>query len=146
MLQNVTGKLLKSWYEMLNTYIPGVNIYRSDVSSSEDGHYIIIRPESGITKSNNQKHVTSEVIITEVVAQFTTSIDDEIAIQIDNQIAGLLFPGGPGPHGLPAQDDIEISSVIRQNATYLQEDDGTRRYNRIITRNVHRIVQLSEAS
>lgn len=146
MLQNITGKLLASWYELLNGFVPGVNIYRSDVASSETNHHIILRPESETTASNNQKHVTNVVIITEVVAIFTTAIDDQIAIDIDRQIASLLFQSGPGLHSLPAQDDIEISTVIRQNSTYLQEDDGVRRYNRIITRNVHRVVQLSEAS
>ena len=73
-------------------------------------------------------------------------IDDSLAPDIDSEIADLLFPTTPGLHALPAQDDISISYVERRDITYLPEDDGTNRYLRLITRNVHRVEQLVNQS
>lgn len=146
MLNNVTSKVLKAWYELLNTYFTDVPIFRTQANSDAGNKYIVIRAESESYRSNNNRHVTSIVIITEVVTRFDSFIDDGIACDIDNRIAAYVFTDGPAQHALPPQDDIQIVSVARENATYLPEDDGTFKYFTIVTRNVHRIVQLAEAS
>lgn len=142
---NVTNKILKAWYEMLKGHI-SVPVYRVDAPSTETGNYVLLRVESETDNTNNSRFVTSPVIISEVVTKFSAAIDDGVAAEIDNEIAQLLFPSSPGQIGLPAQDDIQITDVVRQNATYLPEDDGTFRYHRLVTRNLHRVVQLSMAS
>ena len=141
---------MNSWYELLNGNITyntqPVNVYRTDVFVTEDNHHIIIRVESRTNDNNNRRFVDQPVIITEVVTKFRAAIDDGVAGEIDEQIERLLYQSTPGLHSLPPQDDIVITAVNRQNATYLPEDDGTFRYNRLITRNVHRVVRLLEAS
>lgn len=141
---NVTNKLMKAWYELLNGNLT-VPVYRVDAPSSQEGNYVLLRVESDSNRTNNSRFVTNPVIITEVVTKFAAAIDDGVAGEIDSQIAELLFPV-VGQHGLPAQDDIQITDVIRANATYIPEDDGTFRYHRLVTRNVHRVVQLAEGS
>lgn len=141
---NVVNKVLTAWYELLNGNI-SVPVYRVDAPPTEEGHYVILRAESSTPTLNNHKFVTNPVIITEVVTKFATRIDDSVANDIDNEISELLLPTA-STHALPQQDDIQITSVIRQDQTYLPEDDGTFRYHTLITRNVHRVEQLQTQS
>jgi len=143
-MKNVNGQILKAWYALLSGNI-SVPVYRTDAPSTETGHYVLLRVESDLERSNNHSFVTAPVIITEVVTKFKASINDGLAIDIDNEI-GSMLKSKPGTHNLPAQDDIEIVDVRRTNATYINEDDGTHRYHRLITRNLHRVVQLVNES
>jgi hypothetical protein len=142
---NVGNRVRKAWYELLNgnTSVP---VYGGDVPITETGNHILLRIESDSDTPNNQKFISNPVIITEVVTRFSTMIDDSIAGEIDEEIGELLFPTTVAQHALPAQADIHITSVQRRDATYLQEDDGTYRYYRLITRNVHRVEQLVNQS
>jgi len=142
---NVGNRVLKAWYELLdgNTSVP---VYRVDAPITETGNYILLRIESDSDTPNNQKFISNPVIITEVVTKFSTMIDDSIAGEIDEEIGELLFPTTVAQQALPTQADIQITSVQRRDATYLQEDDGTYRYHRLITRNVHRVEQLVNQS
>ena len=144
-MKNVELQALNSWFQMLDgeTSVP---VYRMDTPATETGNYILLRIESKADSSNNQKFVSEVVIITEVVTKFATMINDSLAGEIDEEIGELLYPTTPAHHALPAQSDIQIVSVIRRDATYLPEDDGTNRYLRLITRNVHRIEQLVNQS
>ena len=142
---NVGNRVLKAWFELFdgNTSVP---VYRVDAPIAETGNYILLRIESDSDTPNNQKFISNPVIITEVVTRFSTMIDDSIAGEIDEEIGELLFPTTVAQQALPAQADIQITSVQRRDATYLQEDDGTNRYYRLITRNVHRVEQLVNQS
>lgn len=141
---NVTNKIMRAWYQMLHGNI-SVPVYRVDAPASEEGNYVLLRVESETDRTNNAKFVTSPVIITEVVTRYKVSIKDGDAADIDSEIATLLFPS-VGQLGLPAQEDIQITTVTRSSATYLPEDDGTFKYHRLITRNVHRVVQTQLSS
>ena len=139
-MNNVTNKVLKAWFELLNGKI-SVPVYRTD-APPDAINYVLLRAESETDKTNNAKFVTAPVIITEVVCLFNARIDDSLAPGIDDEIAGLLF-SAPGKNSLPIQSGIQISGVHRLNATYLPEDDGTFRIHRLITRNVHRVTQTA---
>lgn len=143
-MRNVTGLLMNSWFELLNGNI-SVPVYRVDAPPTEDGNYVLLRVESDTDSSNNQNFVTNPVIITEVVTRFAARIDDAMAGDIDNEI-GILVKSRSSTHNLPAQTDIQIVDIRRLNATYINEDDGTNRYHRLITRNLHRVVQLVNES
>lgn len=138
--RNIVNKVLKAWYELLNGNI-SVNVYRTDAPPTEDGNYVLLRAESETDSTNNARHVSNPVVITEVVTRHPIRIDDSIAPGIDDEIASLLFQS-VGKHSLPAQDGIQITDVRRANATYINEDDGVNRYHRLVTRNVHRVAQL----
>lgn len=141
---NVKGKLMKAWYELLDGNI-SVPVYRVDAPPTEEGNYVLLRAESNTDDNNNQSFISKPVIITEVVAKFSARIDDQVVSDIDGEIAALLNTI-PSTHNLPAQDDIEIVDVRRLNDTDIYEDDGTFRYHRLITRNLHRVVQLVNES
>lgn len=142
---NVSNRVLKAWHTLLNGNIT-VPVYRTDAPATEAGNYVLLRIESDTDTPNNHKFINNPVLITEVVTKFQTMIDDGLAGEIDEEICGLLFPGSVAQHALPAQDDIQITSVQRRDATYLPEDDGTNRFLRLITRNVHRVEQLVNQS
>lgn len=142
-LRNINNKVLKAWYELLHNNI-SVPVYRTDAPASEEGNYVLIRKESDSETSNNSAFVTRPVIITEVVTRFSASIDEGVAQEIDDEIAQLLYPSA-GQNGLPIQTDIQITTVNRVNATDIAEDDGTFKYYRIVTRNVHRVLQTPDA-
>jgi hypothetical protein len=139
---NVGNKILKAWYEMLNNQL-SVPVFRTDAPAEQEGNYVIIRIESDSSNNtNNQRFISNPVVITDVVTKFKTEIDDGLAVDIDNEIS-LLLHSTPATHNLPSQDGIGITRVRRESATYLPEDDGTFRYMRIVTRNTHRVEQLT---
>lgn len=144
-MSNEAFKTRKAWFELLDGNI-SVPVYGGDVPKEERGHHVQLRVESDIDGSNNQTFVSNPVIISEVVTRFETMIDDGVAPGIDREIKVLLFPIDPAHHALPVQDDIQIVSVQRRDATYIQEDDGSDRYLRLITRNVHRVIELQSQS
>lgn len=138
--RNIVSKVLKAWYELLNNNI-SVPVYRMDAPATEEGNYVLLRVESETDARNNARHVVNPVIITEIVTKHQVVIDDSIAPGIDDEICELLF-ASTRQHNLPVQADIQITDVRRANATYINEDDGTNRYHRLVTRNVHRVAQL----
>lgn len=142
---NVTNRVLKAWFELLDGNL-SVPVYRTDAPASEDGNYVLLRVESDSDTPYNSKAVSNPVIITEVVTKFNTMIDDSIAGEIDEEIAELLYPVDVAYHALPVQNDIQITSVQRRDSTYISEDDGTNRYNRLVVRNIHRVEQLINQS
>ena len=142
---NVTNRLLKAWFELLDGNL-SVPVYRYDAPATETGNYVLLRVESDSDDSNNQRFVSTPVVITEVITKFSTMINDSLAGEIDEEIGELLYPTTPAHHTLPIQAENQTISFTRQDATYLPEDDGTNRYLRLVTRNVHRVEQLVNQS
>lgn len=137
-MRNVMHEILTAWFRLLDGNI-SVPVYRLDAPPEEQGDYVVLRPESETDQTNNHKFVTSPVIISEVVTRHAVRINDAKAYEIDNEIAQLLQPT-PATHSLSIEG-LCITDVRRQNANYLPEDDGTHRYFRLITRNLHRVQQ-----
>jgi hypothetical protein len=138
--KNIDFLVMKAWYALLNGVI-SKPVYMIDAPADEEGDYVLLRIESTTDSTNNARHVSNPVLITEVVTRHKTMIDASVAPGIDNEIAQALFPT-VGKNALPVQDGIQITDVRRVNATYINEDDGVNRYHRLVTRNVHRVAQL----
>ncbi len=138
---NVGAKLLTAWYQCIGAGLP-VPVYTLDAApdNENNGNYVLLRIESETNQTNNQKFVTSPVLISEVVMRYSVRADYEPANNIDSLIGQLVNPT-PALHGLPAQTGIKIIDVRRDSSTTLVEDDGTFIYYRIITRNLHRVLQ-----
>jgi hypothetical protein len=143
---NVFNKLMDLWYGMLdgNISIDGTNIpvYRVDVPSDAPSMFVTLRRESMTNNSNNSSFVTNPVIVSEVEVRSGSAalIRDDLSVRIDNQISQLLQPT-PSTHGLGSDPSIQIVTVSRRDQTYIAEDDGSHRIDRIVTRNYHRIKQ-----
>lgn len=141
---NPGGKLLNAWFDLLNGNLSlnstNIPVFRTDADSGWVGDYVLLRMESSTDRRNNSQNVTNPILITDVVTKYDAMINDADVFDIDSQI-GQLLSSNAATHNLPAQSGIQIVSVIRQGQTVLAEDDGTFRYNRLITRNAHRVLQ-----
>lgn len=137
---NVMNGLMNAWYALLSGNV-NIPVYRVD-APPDATDYVIIRPESNTDRSNNTKFGDSIVIITEVVTRFGSgeSINETAAHDIDSMIANLVLPT-TSKHNLPPQGGFQVVSIKRQDQQYIPEDDGSYRYYRVITRNIHRVYQ-----
>ena len=138
---NPGGKILAAWYALLNGVLP-IPVYRTDAPPDAPDQYVLIRMESSTDKRNNQSNVTNPVLITEIVTKFDVRIDDEQVFFYDTLI-GQALSSNPATHNLPPQLGIQIVTVVRRDQTVIPEDDGSRRINRLITRNVHRVLETN---
>lgn len=143
-MKNVMDALLNSWFALLDGNLSfdsrEVKVYPTDADNSDDFHHVIIRAESETDESNKTSFVTKAVVIIEIVTVHSVSINKSVANNIDNQVRELLFP--TRHHNLPALNGLQITNVIPQGGSYLDEDDGTKKYYRKVTRYNHRITQI----
>ena len=141
-MRNVTGKLMDSWYELLNGSLNNsVPVYIESVPNNAPSSYVILRSEGETEVERNKKTWIKEaVIIADVVTSFDTNelINTSIVDGIDNEI-GVLLADSPGVHNLTPQADMIINQINDETTQYLQEDDGEKRYYRKLTRYNHLI-------
>lgn len=133
-MRNVSTKLLNSYFALLNGSV-SVPVYIDSVPDDEDGNYIELRVESESEVDLNDKSWLKEVIvIADIVTVFDTMVNPDIANGIDNEIGVLLCTTPFSGHNLTAQTGMQINRLQIDDATYLQEDDGTKKIYRKITR------------
>lgn len=142
---DVIDPLCDSWFELLSgaltfNSVP-VNVYPGDPANDDYGHHVIVRAESTSDESNKSTFVTNAVVILDVIAVHETSIDKSIVNNIKGQILQLVFPSRKP--ALPALTNMQITNVTLTGATYLEEDDGTRKYHRCEMRFSQRITQTN---
>ncbi len=135
--------LLNAWYDLLNgqiTYnsVP-VKIYPGDPANDDYGHHVIIRAESETDASNGSSFMLNSVVGIEIVTVFPVSIDKSVVNDIDNQIRQLLFPTR---QCALVTDGFQILNVRLLSSTYLDDDDGVRKYYRKETRFFHLLNEL----
>lgn len=144
-MKNVMGVIVDSWFALLNGNLTidatQVKVYQEDPENSDDFHNVQLRAESETDSSNKSTFVTNPVVIVDIITVHPVSVNSGIADDIDNQIRGLLFP--TRQCALPVLNGLQISNVIPVGSTYLNHDDGTKRYYRKITRYKHRINQVT---
>jgi len=138
-MRNVTKKLVNSWWDLMNGSL-SVPVYIESVPEAEDGNYVLLRAEGETNVDENSKSWIKEVVlITDVVTVFDSMIDTSIADDIDNEIGVLLATTPYHGHNLGSQPGMQINRVTDETSNYLQEDDGTKKYYRKITRYNHLI-------
>jgi len=140
-MRNVMSKLVDSWWDLLNGSI-SVPVYIESVPGSQGGNYVLLRAEGETEVERNKKTWIKEaVLIAEVVTVFDTNelINTNTVDDIDNEIGVLLINNPYSGHNLSAQSDMVINRVDDETTTYLQEDDGEKKYYRKITRYNHLI-------
>lgn len=144
-MKNVMLPLANSWFELLNGNLSydgqEVKVYLEDADNDDAYHYVLIRTESESDDSNKTSFVTNPIIIIDIVTVHSISVRRSVADNIDNQIRQLVFPNRKS--NLPALSGLQITNVIPQSSNYLNEDNGTVRYYRKLTRFIHRITQTN---
>lgn len=135
-MNNVSKQIRQAYYDVLNGEI-SVEVYKEDVPESENSHHVILRVESETDNSHKSGWVTKPIVITEVVLIGQNSIDPDEADDIDDEIRNILLPT-IGARSLEVEG-IQITNIKPESSTTINEDDGTKRYYRKITRWTQRV-------
>lgn len=136
-MNNVSKLLRQAYYDLLNGI--SVDVYKEDVPKGEESHHVVIRIEGETDDSNRKGFINNPVVITEVVGVFSNSINPDVVDDIDQEIREILLPTN-GAIEISASG-IGINLIRCLNSEYLNEDDGTKRYYRKITRWQQRVSQ-----
>lgn len=144
-MKNVMQQLVDSWFALLDgnlTYdSTPVKVYKEDAANSDTFHFVEIMAEGETDASNKSSFVTNAVVVIDIITVHPVSVKRSVADNIDDQIRQLLFP--TRQCALPALTGLQISNVVPRNSTYLNQDDGTKKYYRKIIRFSHRINQIT---
>lgn len=139
-MKNVMKALVNEWFDLLDGNLSynsrTVKVYKEDASNDEDYHHVEIRAESESDDSNKQSFVTRPVVVIDIITLHDVSVKRSIADDIDDQIRELLFPTRNCALSL---SDVQLTTVTAQSSTYLNDDDGTKKIYRKLTRFIHRI-------
>lgn len=142
-MKNVMSPLIDSWQSLLEGNLTygsrEVKVYKEDAGNDDEFHHVEIRAESETDDSNKTAFVTRPVVIIEIVTVHSISVKRSIVDAIDDQIRDLLFP--TRQCALPAMDGLQITNVIPQSSSYLNDNDGSKKYYRKLTRYIHRVTQ-----
>jgi len=131
-------EIITAWYNILsgNVNVDGVlPVYRTNAPIGETGNYILLRKESGSFSWNKAAFFRSFVLIVEIVTRHSIIIDDKLVDDIDTIIRGLAINS-------PASNNLNVAGLVQVDPgspVYLDEDDGTNKYYRKITRFIHQV-------
>lgn len=132
-------ELIAAWYSVLSGNVTVGSytfpIYRTNAPIGEMSHYILIRKEGGSFNWNKNAFFKTHVVIIEIVTRFSTIINDKLVDQADDIVRGLAMSS-------PAVNNLNVSGLIKVDPgtpTYIDEDNGSVKYYRKITRFVHQV-------
>ena len=131
-------EIITAWYNILsgNVNVDGVlPVYRTNAPIGETGNYILLRKESGSFSWNKAAFFRSFVLIVEIVTRHSIIIDDKLVDDIDTIIRGLAINS-------PTSNNLNVTGLVQVDPgspVYLDEDDGTNKYYRKITRFIHQV-------
>ncbi len=142
-MKNGMDPLLDSWFNLLNGQLSfdskEVKVYPGDPANEDYAHHVILRGESETDQSNGSSFMTNTIVTVDIISVHPVSINKRVANNIDDQIRELLFPTR---QCALVTTGFQILNVRPESANYLEDDDGTRKYHRKITRFYHLINQL----
>lgn len=138
---NTVGNILTAYYNALNGNVTGFDIYKITVPLSADGNYVQMYPESGGDAGNKSKKAEEVVIRVDIVSVYKNDASQEAVEAADAIIEGIIIPA-TGDHGLTVASGLQVTNIMRENYSYLIEQDGANTYYRKITRYKNRIIQI----
>jgi hypothetical protein len=136
-------QLTAAWYGVLtgSVTVSGYTfpVYRTNAPIGENSHYILLRKESGSFTFNKNAFLRTFVLIVEVVTRFGTIINDKLVDEADDIIRSLAMTS-------PSVNNLNVAGLVQVDPgspTYIDEDDGSNKYYRKITRFVHQVASSS---
>jgi len=130
----VEETITQAWYNLLDGQVTGFDVFRTNVDIDADSNYILLIKESGADDKNKSSAFRTFTLRVEIVTKFGVIINDKLVDDADDQIRTLVFPTG-------RQNELGVSGLIDIDPgtpIYLDEDDGTQKIYRKITRFFHR--------
>jgi hypothetical protein len=132
-----------AWYSILTGSVTvgayTFPVYRTNAPIGEHSHYILLRKESGSFQWNKAAFFRTFVLIVEVVTRFKVIINDKLVDDADAIIKGLAMTS-------PTSNNLGVTGLVQVDPgspTYIDEDDGSNKYYRKITRFVHQVASES---
>lgn len=122
----------EAWFNLLNGNVTGFNVYRTNAPTGFRGNYVLIRKETQVPQWNKSGFFRNVTIIIEIVTRDGVIINDKLVDDADDQIRSLVFSG--------VYNNLGVGEVIKIDggvSRYLDEDDGTQKIYRKITRFTH---------
>jgi hypothetical protein len=135
-MNSISKQIRQAYFDALDGNI-SVDVYKEEPPMNVNTHHVIIRVESETAASNSTSFVTKPVVIVECVGVFTNSIDPDVVDDIDNEVRNIIKPDRSSRTFTVS--GIQISNIKADSSTLLQDDDGTKRYFRKITRWTNRV-------
>lgn len=132
---NTMAETIDAWYTKLNGI--SVPVFIESVPDDHLTDYVLLRAEGETNNSTKSYYGKSAVVVVDIVTVFQNMINTRTVDDIDGEITDLVLPD-LGGHDLTVSG-FQISSIQAENSTYLQEDDGEKKYYRKITRYNHLI-------
>lgn len=124
--------IITAWNDLLDGNI-SVPVFRTNVATRYNGHYVLLRKESGSYDWNKGGFFRHFTLIVEIVTKFGTIINDKLVDDIDTEIKGLIFNS-------PASINLNVVGLVKVDPgipTYIDEDNGSIKIYRKITRFTH---------
>ena len=130
--------LMGSWYTLLTTpaiqyNAVNVNVYKGDVPTTENNHYIVIRAESEEYRGNKRSFANSSVVVVEIVTIFQNVIDRSVVDSIDNTVLTRILTT-PAQNNLAPKSGMQFLNVTPETTAYAEETDGIQVYHRKMIR------------
>lgn len=142
-MKNVMKPVIDAWFDLLDGNIvigdDVIPVFKEDPANYTTGHYVLLQAESETDDSNKTAFVTNPVVVVDIVTVHSVSVKRSVVESIDDQIRQIVWPTRKCAL---VTTGFQISNVTPSSANYLEEDDGSKRYYRKVTRFTHRINQL----
>lgn len=136
---NIEEQITAAWYSVLSGQVTVGSytfpIYRTNAPIGENGHYVLLRKESGSPEWNKTGSFRRFTLIVEVVTRFQVVINDKLVDDADEIIKGLVFTS-------PQQNNLGVTGLLKVDygtPIWLDEDNGSTKIYRKITRFNHQI-------
>ncbi len=136
---SIEESITEAWSSVLtnNVTVAGYTfpVYRTNAATAERSHYILLRKEGGAPTLNKAIFLRTFVLIVEVVTVFGVIINDKLVDDADDILKSLAMTS-------PTSNNLGVSGLVQVDSgspIYLDEDDGSRKYYRKITRFVHQV-------
>lgn len=138
------NELMQAWFNLLNGLITynslPVNVYVGDIpmdqpqNTSISPHYVWIHAEGSSDGSTKQVFFDDDVIIVDIVSVVNNNMDVSIVSSIDKQIRQLLYSSPSICNLSTSSPTVQFGQTVRENVTYITEDDGVNKYYRKVSR------------
>src|SRR6185436_13584397 len=107
---NIEEQITAAWYSVLSGQVTVGSytfpIYRTNAPIGENGHYILLRKESGSPEWNKSFFNRRFILIVEIVTRFGEIINDKIVDDADDIIKGLVFTN-------PQQNNLGVTGLLK---------------------------------
>lgn len=135
---NIEETITEAYYSLLDGNVTVGSytfpVYRTNADISESSHYILLRKEGSTDEWNKSYFPKRFVLVAEIVTVFGEIINDKLVDDADEVMYALVITS-------PTENSLGLDGVqvIRGTVNYLDEDNGSNKIYRKISRFINQI-------